>query len=136
MKRIMKIILCLLILLFLKGDSCAIYGQKIIEDNGDTLILITPANVQTMNSIIIERQYLIEEILLMSELNEVKDSLIKDQGEIIKIGQNILKEEKDKHSLEIQEQAISLKASYKRDLEKWVSISGIIGLILGILLGK
>ena len=131
----MKIILCSLILLLLSGDK-SLYGQKIIEYNGDTLITISPENVKTMNSIIVEREYLIDEIIVLSELNEIKDSLIKDQEEIIIIGKNIIKEEKDKHVLEIQKQAIELESSYKKKLNKWVSISGIVGLILGVLLGK
>lgn len=130
----MKIILCLLILLLLRCDS--VFGQKIIEYNGDTVITITPENVRTMNSIIVEREYLIDELCVLSELNEIKDSLIKDQEEIIKIGKTIIKEEKDKHDLEIQKQAVELNSSYKKKLNKWVSISGIVGLILGILLGK
>ncbi len=129
----MKIILCLVSLLLLKGDLS--YGQKIIEYKGDTVVLITQENVQTMNSIIVEREYLIEEVSILTELCNVKDSVISDQDEVIKVGQSIIVEQREKHNLEIQKQATDLKLSKKKAIKTWSSITAVIGLILGFLLG-
>ena len=133
MKRTLRIIIYTLILLLLKGDSNA-YGQKIIEYSGDTLVAITPNQLETINSIIVERKYLVEELSIADEINELMDSTIKEQELIIKYGQNLLKGETEKHALEIQEQAYQLKSDYRKKLFSWTGVSLGFGLILGLLL--
>lgn len=133
MKRILRVIIYVLILFLFKGDSNA-YGQKIIEYSGDTLVAITQEQLGTINSIIVEREYLIEELSLADEMNELMDSMIKEQEEIIKYGQRLLKDETEKHVLEIQDQAYQLKSEYRGKLFSWASVSLGFGLILGLLL--
>ena len=127
----MKLILCLIITLFSFGNT-NLFGQKIIEYKGDTLIVITPKNVATMNSIIIEREYLIEEVDILSTLVSVKDSIIMDQSDIIKISQESLLETKKRHNLVIQEQAVT----WKKEVWKWSGISAGIGILVGILISR
>ena len=131
MKRFLKLILCLIITLFSFGNT-NLFGQKIIEYKGDTLIVITPKNVATMNSIIIEREYLIEEVDILSTLVSVKDSIIMDQSDIIKISQESLLETKKRHNLVIQEQAVT----WKKEVWKWSGISAGIGILVGILISR
>lgn len=126
-------ILCLLILLLLRGDSNA-YGQRIIEYDGDTLVALTLENVHTVNSIITEREYLIEEVSVLSELNEVKDTMILELEELVEYGQNIIKTEKEKHSLEIQEQSIALKKEKRKAIFSYSGLSLGLGFLLGIIL--
>ena len=131
MKRGIRLILCLIILLFFKGSGY-LYGQRIIEYKGDTLIVITPQNVATMNSIIVERNYLEEEVSILNSLNILKDSTIKEQQQIILIAEESLLQTKKKNELAIQEQAYT----WKKKTYTWSGISAAAGLILGVLLAK
>ena len=133
MKRTLRIIIYALILLLLKGDS-NVYGQKIIEYSGDTLIAITPGQLEIVNSIIVEREYLIEELSVADEINKLMDSTIKEQEQVIKYNQTLLRGETEKHALEIQEQAYQLKSDYRGKLFSWTSVSLGFGMILGLLL--
>ena len=127
----MKLILCLIIALFSFGNT-NLFGQKIVEYKGDTLIVVTPKNVATINSIIVEREYLIEEIDILSTLVSVKDSIIMDQSDIIKISQESLLETKKHNDLVIQEQAVT----WKKEVWKWSGISAGIGILIGILISR
>ena len=131
MKRSLKLILCLIIALFSFGNT-NLFGQKIVEYKGDTLIVVTPKNVATINSIIVEREYLIEEIDILSTLVSVKDSIIMDQSDIIKISQESLLETKKHNDLVIQEQAVT----WKKEVWKWSGISAGIGILIGILISR
>lgn len=131
MKRVLMYIICLILLLLLRGDS-NLYCQNIIEYKGDTLITITPQNLATINSIIVEREYLEEELYILSELNDLKDSTISEQESIIKFGQNQLLRTEERHALEIQTEAYS----WRRKVYTWSGISAALGLILGILVAK
>lgn len=124
-------ILCLIIALFSFGNT-NLFGQKIVEYKGDTLIVVTPKNVATINSIIVEREYLIEEIDILSTLVSVKDSIIMDQSDIIKISQESLLETKKHNDLVIQEQAVT----WKKEVWKWSGISAGIGILIGILISR
>ena len=131
MKRKLKLILCLMVLLFFKGNNF-IFGQRIIEYKGDTLIVITPQNVATMNSIIVERDYLEKEVFILNDLNILKDSTIKEQKQIISFTEESLLQTKAKNELVIQEQAYT----WKKRVWTWSGVSATVGLILGILLAK
>ena len=130
----MRNIFCLMSVLFLSWNIA--YGQKIVEYKGDTVVLMTRENVQTMNSIIVEREYLIEEVSVLTELCNIKDSVIFDQDEVIRVGQKIIVEQKEKYDLEIQRQVTDLRLSKKKAVKTWASITAAIGLILGFLLGN
>lgn len=131
MKRRLKLILCLMVLLFFKGNNF-IFGQRIIEYKGDTLIVITPQNVATMNSIIVERDYLEKEVFILNDLNILKDSTIKEQKQIISFTEESLLQTKAKNELVVQEQAYT----WKKRVWTWSGVSATVGLILGILLAK
>ena len=131
MKRKLKLILCLIVLLFFKGNNF-IFGQRIIEYKGDTLIVITPQNVATMNSIIVERDYLEKEVFILNDLNILKDSTIKEQKQIISFTEESLLHTKAKNELVVQEQAYT----WKKRVWTWSGVSATVGLILGILLAK
>ena len=62
-----KIIYCLLLSLFFITKG---YSQEIIEHRGDTMIVISPENLKTINSIIVDL--------------ESSEKIIKLQGDIIK----------------------------------------------------
>lgn len=126
----LKLIVCLIVLLFFNKSN--VFGQKIIEYRGDTLIVITPQNVATINSIIVERNYLEKEISVLNDLNLLKDSMIYDQKLIIATADESLVQMKKKNELVIQKQAYS----YKKKVWTWSGISASFGLILGILLSN
>ncbi len=130
MKRGLKLILCLIILLFIKGNN--LFGQRIIEYKGDTLIVITPQNVITMNSIIVERDYLEKEVFILNDLNNIKDSTIQKQKQIISITEESLSQTKTRNELIIQEQAYK----WKKEVWTWSGVSAAVGLVLGVLLAK
>lgn len=130
MRNRIKLILCLIILLFFKGTS--LFGQKIIEYKGDTMIVISPHNVMTMNSIIVERNYLEKEVLLLDSLNTLKDSTILEQKQIIKMNEESLLKTNEKNNLIIQE----LAYNWKRKAWTQSGFFAIGGIILGVLLAK
>lgn len=124
-------ILCLTIVLFSCGNT-NLFGQKIIEYKGDTLIVITPKNIATINSIIVEREYLIDEVDILSNMVSIKDSIITDQSNIIRVNQESLIAAKKQHNLVIQEQAVT----WKKEVWKWSGISAGIGVLVGILISR
>lgn len=132
MKRNIKIFGCFLVMCLFKGDSC--YSQKIIEYEGDTLVALSLDNVKTINSIITEREYLIEELELLSEESQLKDSIIQDQEEIIREGQKILRTELEK----CETSAVLAEKEHKKEKRKsiisWASGSLGFGILLGLLL--
>ena len=131
MRNWIKLILCLILLLFFREDN-NLYGQRIIEYKGDTLIAITPQNVTTINSIIVERNYLEKEVLILNDLNNLKDSTIWKQNQIITTAEESILQLKKRNELVIQEQAYT----QKRKIGTWSGISAGIGFLLGILLIK
>lgn len=107
-----------------------IFGQKIIECGKDTFITISPQNLATINSIIVERDYLQEELEIMISLNNLKDLTIADQKEIIKSKEESINQSKKYNSLVLQDKEFLWK---KRTIT-WAGISATFGLILGILI--
>ena len=130
MRNRINLILCLIILLFFKGTS--LFGQKIIEYKGDTMIVISPHNVMTMNSIIVERNYLEKEVFLLDSLNTLKDSTILEQKQIIKMNEESLLKTNEKNNLIIQE----LAYNWKRKAWTQSGFFAIGGIIIGVLLAK
>ena len=130
MRNRINLILCLIILLFFKGTS--LFGQKIIEYKEDTMIVISPHNVMTMNSIIVERNYLEKEVLLLDSLNTLKDSTILEQKQIIKMNEESLLKTNEKNNLIIQE----LAYNWKRKAWTQSGFFAIGGIIIGVLLAK
>ena len=118
MRNRINLILCLIILLFFKGTS--LFGQKIIEYKGDTMIVISPHNVMTMNSIIVERNYLEKEVFLLDSLNTLKDSTILEQKQIIKMNEESLlktnEKNKDNSSDEIFKKLMNENISLKKEI--------------------
>ena len=117
------------LLMFLCPQS-NIFGQKIIECGKDTFITISPQNLATINSIIVERDYLQEELEIMISLNNLKDLTIADQKEIIKSKEESINQSKKYNSLVLQDKEFLWK---KRTIT-WAGISATFGLILGILI--
>ena len=118
-------------MIFSYGNTDA-FGQRLIEYKGDTLIVITPKTVATLNAIIVDREYLEEEVTILSEMVNIKDSIITEQDEIIRIGQESLLETRNHHNLVIQEQAVT----WKKQVWKWSGISAGVGILLGFLISK
>lgn len=115
--------------------SCGIinsYGQRIIEYRGDTLIVVTPKTIATMNAIIVDREYLEEEVIVLSEMVTVKDSIILDQTKIIEVKEKSLLETKKYHDLQIHENAVT----WKKQVWKWSGISAGVGVLLGFLISR
>lgn len=130
MRIILRLILITILLFFNYNSS--VLGQKIIEYKGDTLIVITPQNVATMNSIIVERNYLKKEVSILNDLNSLKDSTIQKQEQVILITEESLLQTRIKNELVIQEQVYE----WKKKVHTWSGISVSIGLILGILITR
>lgn len=130
MRIILRLILITILLFFNYNSS--VLGQKIIEYKGDTLIVITPQNVVTMNSIIVEKNYLEKEVSILNDLNSLKDSTIQKQKQVILITEESLLQTRIKNELVIQEQVYE----WKKKVYTWSGISVSIGLILGILITR
>lgn len=86
----------------------------------------------TMNSIIVERNYLEKEVLLLDSLNTLKDSTILEQKQIIKMNEESLLKTNEKNNLIIQE----LAYNWKRKAWTQSGFFAIGGIILGVLLAK
>lgn len=73
-----KNIKCLFLILFFFSFIFNSFSQELITTGKDTLIVISPKNLKTINSIIIERKYLKREINLMDSIISGKNNIIQD----------------------------------------------------------
>ena len=80
-----KILLVFLFLYPILGAS-----QEIVKYKNDTLIMITPNNLKTINSIIVDRDFLEKELNLSNQIKFQKDSIIKLKTKELTIKDSII----------------------------------------------
>lgn len=107
-------------------------AQEIVEHSGDTLITITPGNLKTINSIIVDLENS-KEIIGIQERMIFEDSIIKIQKDSIINYQREIQLKKDDYYINyIQGLQDSLKKE-KRKKKLWTGILGSVAVILGAL---
>lgn len=107
-------------------------AQEIVEHKGDTLITITPGNLKTINSIIVDLENS-KEIIGIQERMIFEDSIIKIQKDSIINYQREIQLKKDDYYINsIQGLQDSLKKE-KRKKKLWTGILGSVAVILGAL---
>lgn len=107
-------------------------AQEIVEHRGDTLITITPGNLKTINSIIVDLENS-KEIIGIQERMIFEDSIIKIQKDSIINYQREIQLKKDDYYINsIQGLQDSLKKE-KRKKKLWTGILGSVAVILGAL---
>lgn len=109
-----------------------IQGQEIIEHNGDTLITITPGEVKTMNSIIVDLERS-KDIISLQKKIILEDSIVTVKKDSIMVVQKELQLKKEDYYISsIQGLEKSLKKE-KRKRKIWAGILGSVAVILGVL---
>lgn len=107
-------------------------AQEIVEHKGDTLITITPGNLKTINSIIVDLENS-KEIIGIQERMIFEDSIIKIQKDSIINYQREIQLKKDDYYINsIQGLQDSLEKE-KRKKRLWTGILGSVAVILGAL---
>lgn len=107
-------------------------AQEIVEHKGDTLITITPENLKTINSIIVDLENS-KKIMGIQERMIFEDSIIKIQKDSIINYQREIQLKKDDYYINsIQGLQDSLKKE-KRKKKLWTGILGSVAVILGAL---
>ena len=126
MKKIIYILLLSLLPIVKVG------AQEIVEHKGDTLITITPENLKTINSIIVDLENS-KKIMGIQERMIFEDSIIKIQKDSIINYQREIQLKKDDYYINsIQGLQDSLKKE-KRKKKLWTGILGSVAVILGAL---
>lgn len=112
--------------------SSFLRGQEIIEHNGDTLITITPGEVKTMNSIIVDLERS-KDIISLQKKMILEDSIVAVRKDSIMVVQKELQLKKEDYYISsIQGLEKSLKKE-KRKRKIWAGILGSVAVILGVL---
>ena len=126
-----KILLVFLFLYPILGAS-----QEIVKYKNDTLIMITPNNLKTINSIIVDRDFLEKELNLSNQIKFQKDSIIKLKTKELTIKDSIIDSFNNIVFLK-DEQIENIRVENKKEKRKKISVgigSGDLGLLLGLLI--
>lgn len=126
-----KILLVFLFLYPILGAS-----QEIVKYKNDTLIMITPNNLKTINSIIVDRDFLEKELNLSNQIKFQKDSIIKLKTKELTIKDSIIDSFNNIVFLK-DEQIENIRVENKKEKRKKISVgigSGVLGLLLGLLI--
>lgn len=125
-----------------QSSFCQTAYPRIVIYERDTVVLFTPFQVKQINKIVIERDILKEEVLLLDELSITQNKLILSKDNQIEKYQEIISSyEFSKQNLEaiINEQERVFKDYSRRSLRNGFLIGGscvIVGLIVGTLVTK
>lgn len=129
MKTKMMIAFLLAFLFIIPGQA-----QEKLELNGDTVIVISPKDLQTINGIIVDWEWLKKEVALKdsllladSVLIEIKDSTI--------VGIEAREKKKEEWYIENGQKMTKENAKLKRQKKTNAFLGGGIGAIIGILIG-
>lgn len=124
-----KIIYCLLLSLFFITKG---YSQEIIEHRGDTMIVISPENLKTINSIIIDLES--SEKIIKLQRDIIKEDSIKaaNLDSIISYQSIMMRKKDDYYINSIKNLEKNLRAE-KRRKTLWTSILGSVAVILGVI---
>ena len=109
-----------ILLVILMLVSLASFSQEIIEYNGDTLIAITPKDLGTINSIIVDYELTQKELNLYKELSIVDSVTICAKDSIIREKDLILRKKED-YYIELNN---SIQANLKREKRKYQIAGG------------
>ncbi len=108
----------------------SIEAQEIIEHKGDTMIVISPSNLKTINSIIIDLEDSKKIINLQNKIIK-NDSIVKSERDSIIVNQtNII----DKQNKYYTESINNLEKTLKKEKIKktvWTSALGLVAVIFG-----
>ena len=125
-----------------QSSFCQTTYPKIVVYEKDTVVLFTPLQVRQINSIIVDRDILKEEVLLLDSLSITQNMLILNKDSQIEKYQGIIASyEASTQNLEsiIDEKNRELKEYSRRFLKNGFLIGGsciIVGLIVGTLVTK
>ena len=107
-------------------------AQEIVEHKGDTLITITPNNLKTRNSIIVDLENS-KEIIDLQDKIILEDSIIKlKKDSIINYQWDIQNKRDDYYIRSIQGLEESIEKE-KRKKKTWVGILSSVAVVIGIL---
>lgn len=104
-------------------------AQEIVEHLGDTLVTITPENLKTINSIIVDLESSKEIIRLQKNIIQ-EDSLIKLEKDSIINYQWSIQKTKDNYYIESID---GLKKSIEKEKRKKKTLVGVLGSVAAIL---
>lgn len=113
--------------------SSPVYSQEIVEYKGDTVVVISPKNLRTINSIIVEHNYNKKEIQLYKDIILVDSVLIASKDSIIKNQIIIMDRKEDYYTKSINGLEKSLKKE-KRKRHLFTGILSGVAVFLGILI--
>lgn len=125
-----------------QSGFCQTTYPRIVAYEKDTVVLFTPFQVRQINSIVIERDILKEEISLLDSLSITQNMLILNKDSQIEKYQSIITSyEASTQNLEaiIDERNRELKEYSRRSLRNSLLIGGgslIVGLVVGFLIVK
>lgn len=122
-----RLIYCLLLSLL---PSLSVRAQEIIEHNGDTMIVISPNNLKTINSIIIDLEDSKKIINLQNKIIK-NDSIVKSERDSIIVNQtSIINKQNEYYTESINNLEKTLK---KEKIKKtiWTSALGLVAVIFG-----
>lgn len=130
----LKIVILIITFLFCFLKS---YSQNLfINENKDTLVIITPKQVNTINCVFLDLELTKKELKLKNELLNNMNSIIIDKDSIINT-QSIVLEKKDKYyNNSISQLEKSLNKEKRKTTIYTSTIGGIAIIILGILILK
>lgn len=104
-------------------------AQEIVEHLGDTIVTITPENLKTINSIIVDLESSKEIIRLQKNIIQ-EDSLIKLEKDSIINYQWSIQKTKDSYYIESID---GLKKSIEKEKRKKKTLVGVLGSVAAIL---
>lgn len=108
------------------------YSQEIIEFNGDTAVIISPKNLNTINSIIVEHELINKELDLYKKSAVIDSTIIASKDSII-LNKDFIINKKDKFYTEsLKNLTLSLEIE-KRKHQKTKYILGGAGVAMTIL---
>ena len=124
-----RLVYCLLLSLV---SWSGLYSQEIIEHRGDTMIVISPNNLKTINSIIIDLESSKEIIKLQRGIISEDSVKMNNLDSIISYQSIMIRKKDDYYINSIKNLEKNLRAE-KRRKTLWTSILGSVAVILGVI---
>ena len=120
----------LLMLFLLLYPKISVGAQEIVEHKGDTLITITPRNLKTINSIIVDFEN-------TKKLSQVQEKLIKEDSVVMARKDSVILYQQKIQTMRDNyyvSSIIGLQESLKKEKKKkktWLGVLGSVAVILG-----
>lgn len=112
------------------------YSQEVIEYKGDTAVVISPENLKTINSIIVEHESTLKELDLYKESLSVDSTIIANKDSII-LSKNDIIIKKDQFYTESMKNLVVSLENEKRKHRKTKQIlggTGAVAIVVSIIL--